>query len=270
VASGTGVLLVRLRQHPFRGTRIFETTARRPARCSRASARPPANTQPWVIVFFHHPPTRRAPHSDTEIELVEMRRTWCLFLENFGRRPVLSGHSHSYEPAFLIDGHYRRPTTFGAAMKKDGGSGRPDASGAYQKPTYSMPRTRPPGGHVHTVAGTAGHLGGARSVIQRCTVAGRARVPCSGLLGKPARRDVLDSTGVRRDYFSIVKGVSDSRRPRVAFGARPLVIPGLVSGAFDEAAKASPITTRRWATREDLPEYGCGHREHRGRGARRL
>src|SRR5439155_1634246 len=79
-----------------------------------------ANTQPWVIVFFHHPPYSKGSHdSDTEIELMEMRRNALPILENFGVDLVLCGHSHSYERSFLIDGHYGDSTTFSAAMEKN-------------------------------------------------------------------------------------------------------------------------------------------------------
>ncbi len=42
-------------------------------------------------------------------------------------------------------------------MKKDGGSGRADASGAYKKPTYWM---APHEGAVYVVAGTSAKMEG--------------------------------------------------------------------------------------------------------------
>jgi hypothetical protein len=34
-----------------------------------------ANTQPWTVVYFHHPPYTKTSHnSDTETELVNMRQ----------------------------------------------------------------------------------------------------------------------------------------------------------------------------------------------------
>jgi len=197
-----------------------------------------ANTQPWVIVFFHHPPYSKGSHnSDTEIELVEMRQNVVPILENFGVDLVLSGHSHSYERSFLIDGHYGDSTTFGAAMKKDGGSGRPDASGAYQKPTYSM---APHEGTVYTVAGTAGHLGGGTlnhpAMYLSQAVLGSLVLD---VLGNRLDATFLDSTGVRRDYFSIVKGVSGPTPPSASpFGGTAPVIPGLVEAErFDEGGE---------------------------------
>ena len=77
-----------------------------------------ANTQPWVIVFFHHPPYSKGSHnSDTEIELIEMRQNALPILENFGVDLVLSGHSHSYERSFLLDSHYGDSTPSDADLK---------------------------------------------------------------------------------------------------------------------------------------------------------
>ena len=52
---------------------------------------------------------------------------------------VLTGHSHSYERSFLIDGHYGTSSTFTASMKIDGGDGRIDGDGEYQKPEGTPP-----------------------------------------------------------------------------------------------------------------------------------
>ena len=121
---------------------------------------------------------------------------------------VLSGHSHSYERSFLIDGHYGTSSTFTPSMKKNGGSGREDGTGAYRKPTYGMAAHE---GAVYAVAGSSGQTSG-------------------GLLNHPAmfislnslgsmvldvngnRLDAafIDQAGVRRDYFTILKGAASS------------------------------------------------------------
>jgi hypothetical protein len=156
-----------------------------------------ANTQPWVIAFFHHPPYSKGSHdSDNEIELVQMRQNALPILEHFGVDLVLTGHSHSYERSFLVDGHYGDSTTFSAAMKKDGGSGRPDASGAYQKPTYGM---APHEGTVYLVAGISGHTGG--GTLNHPAMYLSESVLGSVVLDVDGNRldeTFLDSTGVRR------------------------------------------------------------------------
>jgi len=166
-----------------------------------------SSTRQWTIAFWHHPAYTKGSHdSDTESNLVEMRQTFLPILEEAGVDLVLAGHSHSYERSYLIDGHYGVSSTFTNAMKKDGGSGRADGTGAYTKPTFG------PGMHegaVYAVAGSSGQISG-------------------GLLNHPAmfislnnlgsmvldiNGDTLDAKFLREngtisDYFRIVKGVA--------------------------------------------------------------
>ena len=113
-----------------------------------------ANTKPWIIAFWHHPPYSKGSHnSDTETQLIEMRQNALPILESYGVDLVLSGHSHSYERSKLIGGHYGLSTTLTAAMIKDGGSGRPAETGAYTKSTN-------PYRAVYAVAGSSGQASG--------------------------------------------------------------------------------------------------------------
>ena len=70
---------------------------------------------------------------------------------------MLTGHSHSYERSFLIDGHYGPSSTFTASMKVDGGDGRIDGTGEYQKPEGNTPHDGAgmswPGVRARSVAG---------------------------------------------------------------------------------------------------------------------
>jgi hypothetical protein len=164
-----------------------------------------SSTRQWTIAFWHHPPYSKGSHdSDTESNLFEMRQTFLPILEEAGVDLVLAGHSHAYERSYLIDGHYGTSSTFTNAMKKNGGSGRPDDTGAYEKPTLG------PGSHegaVYAVAGSSGQTSG-------------------GLLNHPAmfislnnlgsmvldvNGNTLDAKFLREngevwDYFRIVKG----------------------------------------------------------------
>lgn len=87
-----------------------------------------ANTLPWVVAFWHHPPYTKGSHdSDNDNfldgELVEMREEILPILEQYGVDLVLNGHSHSYERSMLIDGHYGNSDSFSAQHIKDSGSG---------------------------------------------------------------------------------------------------------------------------------------------------
>lgn len=168
-----------------------------------------ATTQPWVIAFWHHPPYSKGSHdSDVDIEMVQMRENALPILEAGGVDLVLTGHSHSYERSFLIDGHYGLSSTFTAAMKKDGGDGRTDGTGAYGKPTLGPAFHE---GAVYAVAGSSGQTGGGAlnhpAMFVSFNTLGSMVLDVNG-----NRLDAafVDSTGVLRDYFTLTKGTSGS------------------------------------------------------------
>jgi hypothetical protein len=197
-----------------------------------------ANTQPWVIAFFHHPPYSKGSHdSDAEIELIEMRQNALPILESFGVDLVLAGHSHAYERSYLVDGHYGDSTTFTSSMKKDGGSGRSDGSGAYQKSTYAMAARE---GAVYVVAGVAGHIsGGALNYPAMYTSQSVLGSVVLDITGNQLDATFVDSSGVRRDYFSIVKGGGGPSVPITGpFGGTAAVVPGMIEAErFDEGGQ---------------------------------
>jgi len=197
-----------------------------------------STTQKWIVAFWHHPPYSKGSHnSDTEIELVEMRQNALPILEAAGVDLVLSGHSHAYERSFLIDGHYGTSNTFTASMKKDGGSGRLDGTGAYHKPTAGK---APHEGAVYTVAGSSGQASGG-------TLNHPAMFISLNLLGSMVldvndlRLDAkfIDNTGTVRDYFTIEKG---STAPPLAMTTTTLP-GGTVGVAYSQPLAATGGTT---------------------------
>src|SRR5438552_16877275 len=79
-----------------------------------------STTLNWIIAYWHHPPYSKGSHnSDTEQQLIEMRQNANPILESHGVDLVLTGHSHSYERSFLLDGHYGTSNTLTSAMIKD-------------------------------------------------------------------------------------------------------------------------------------------------------
>jgi len=188
------------------------------------------NIQPWVIAFWHHPPYTKGSHnSDTETQLAEMRQNVLPTLESYGVDLVLSGHSHSYERSFLIDGHYGTSSTFTSMMKKNAGGGRENIDGAYTKSALSP--NLPNEGAVYAVAGSSGRISG-------------------GLLNHPAmfvslnnlgsmvldiNNDRLDAKFLREngtiaDYFTIIKG-----------GTSPVTPPNAPSSLTARTVSASQI-----------------------------
>ncbi len=184
----------------------------------------------WVIAFWHHPPYSKGSHnSDVERELIEMRANALPILERHGVDLVLTGHSHSYERSFLLHGHYGRSDTLTGAMKKDGGDGRTDGDGAYEKPT---PGPASQEGAVYAVAGSSGKTAGGPlnhpAMFISLNVLGSMVLDVDG-----NRLDAvfLDSTGAVRDRFSVIK------EPQAA---------GLTGEYFDD-----PDFTNRTLTRTD-------------------
>ena len=164
-----------------------------------------ATAQDWTIAFWHHPPYSKGSHdSDSSSELTDMRRNALPILENEGVDLVLSGHSHSYERSFLLDGHYGTSSSLTAAMKLDAGDGRPGGDGAYEKVTLGP---APHQGAVYTVAGSSGKTGGGPlnhpAMFVSLNILGSLVLDVNG-----SRLDAtfLDSTGGSRDTFTIEKG----------------------------------------------------------------
>ncbi len=93
-----------------------------------------ATAQDHIISYWHHPPYTKGSHdSDAEAQLIEMRLRFVPPLEYHGADLNLTGHSHSYERSFLINGHYGLSSTYSeAAHAMDAGSGSPE-SGGYTK-----------------------------------------------------------------------------------------------------------------------------------------
>jgi len=166
-----------------------------------------ATNQQWIIAFWHHPPYTKGSHnSDTERALIDMRENALPILEDFGVDLVLSGHSHSYERSYLIDSHYGSSSTFNASHLIDGGSGREDGSGAYQK--------SPRGSHtgtVYTVAGASGKISGGRlnhpAMFTSLNQLGSVVLDVNG-----NRLDAkhLRANGAVSDYYTLIKGVDTS------------------------------------------------------------
>lgn len=108
-----------------------------------------ATKQRWIVAYWHHPPYTKGSHdSDTESQLIQMRRYALPILEAGGVDLVLGGHSHIYERSYLIHGAYETPSVATGKII-DKGDGKIGGDGAYQKP---------PGGKgaVYVVAGHGG------------------------------------------------------------------------------------------------------------------
>ncbi|MEK9823070.1 MAG: metallophosphoesterase family protein [Gammaproteobacteria bacterium] len=108
--------------------------------------------QDWKIVIFHHPPYSKGENHDSDLEQreIDMRTTFAPVFEAYGVDVVYSGHSHSYERSWYLNGHYGLSDSFNveehAARDSDGNAtfGGPDAP--YEQDNRL----------VYTVAGSSG------------------------------------------------------------------------------------------------------------------
>ena len=164
-----------------------------------------ATSQDWIIAYFHHPPYSKGEHdSDVEVPQIEMRENIVPILDDYGVDLTLAGHSHSYERSYLIEGHYGTSDTFSESMKVDGGDGREEGTGPYQKTTTGP---IPHSGIVHTVAGSSGQTSGGSldhpAMLVSFNVLGSLIIDVNG-----TRLDLrfLDSNDVVRDHFTMFKG----------------------------------------------------------------
>ncbi|HEX8492186.1 MAG TPA: post-COAP-1 domain-containing protein [Pyrinomonadaceae bacterium] len=174
------------------------------------------NRQQWTIAYFHHPPYSKGSHNsdnnsippdtpESAASIREMRAIALPILEQSGVDLVLTGHSHSYERSFLLDGHYGTSDTLTDEMKIDSGDGRISGDGFYRKTTDITADAH--AGTVYAVVGTGGRPGGGSLdhpvMIESLNVLGSMVIDISG-----DRLDgfFLDSAGTTHDHFSIQKG----------------------------------------------------------------
>ena len=162
-----------------------------------------ATSQKWIIAFWHHPPYTKGSHnSDSEGALIDMRENAVPILESFGVDLVFSGHSHSYERSYLIDGHYGSSGTFNSTHQVDAGDGKEDGNGAYQKADGTTNA-----GAVYTVAGASGKISGG-SLNHPAMFASLNELGSVVLDINGNRLDAkhLRSDGTVTDYYTILKG----------------------------------------------------------------
>ncbi|MBT8079144.1 MAG: metallophosphoesterase [Gammaproteobacteria bacterium] len=177
-----------------------------------------ATSQDWLIAFWHHPPYTKGSHdSDSEGKLIDMRERVLPILESYGVDLVLSGHSHSYERSFLIDGHYDTSDTFASSMQIDSGSGREDDTGAYNKATIGAANQ----GTVYAVAGSSGKTG--NGSLDHPVMFFSMQILGSLILDVSGNRldaAFVDDLGARTDYFTITKGsaTADAEAPGAVSG----------------------------------------------------
>jgi PKD repeat protein len=200
-----------------------------------------STSQDWIVAYWHHPPYSKGSHdSDGDLQLREMRENALPILESAGVDLVLTGHSHSYERSFLLDGHYGLSDTLTAGMVKDAGDGRMNGDGAYLKPS---PEPAPHEGTVYVVAGSSGTTGGGLlnhpAMYLSLDVLGSLVLDVSG---QQLDARFLDSSGSWRDYFTLYKGPGTP--PVASFTGSPTSGTAPLLVAFNDQSANGPTA---WA-----------------------
>jgi len=166
-----------------------------------------ANSNQWLIAYWHHPPYSRGSHnSDIDPTQIAMRTNFVQLLERHGVDLVLCGHSHSYERSYLLHGHYGFSTNLQPSMILNNGSGRADGSGAYLKRSSGPLANK---GAVYVVAGNASRPVGTGSLDHPAMFISLLEYGSVVIDVNGNRLDAVElrNDGVVRDYFAIVKEV---------------------------------------------------------------
>lgn len=163
----------------------------------------------WIIAYWHHPPYSKGSHnSDTAGATTDMRTNFNPLLEQYGVDLVLTGHSHSYERSFLIDGHYDVSNTFNpVTMGLDMTSGRIGAPHAYSKPADPTAHA----GTVYTVCGVSGKIdatGGLNHPVMYLSTGAHYGSMILDVRGDSLHAQFLNTSGTVIDHFDIVKPAS--------------------------------------------------------------
>ncbi|MBC7568924.1 MAG: metallophosphoesterase family protein, partial [Spirosoma sp.] len=174
----------------------------------------------WTILYWHHPPyTQGTYNSDTEPELVNVRKNLVPILENYKVDIVMSGHSHVYERSRLMKGLYPTSTsgTDSFSMNVNNpflagnaqSSGRLDGSSNscfYFKNTTSATNE----GVVYVVNGAGGRSGGTQGIGKWPHPAMQSSINEGGSLyleieGKRLDAKFISASGTVKDQFTIIK-----------------------------------------------------------------
>lgn len=174
-----------------------------------------ASLKTWRIVIFHHPPYTKGSHDSDNVgdsggRMNYMRETILPILEQHGVDLVMSGHSHSYERSFFLNGHHGLSSTFSNSHKVSSTSGRDEE--AYIKSTLTPQANS---GTVYLVAGSGGMLDGSAPLNHPAMFISKATLGSMLLSFNANELTVKFVTGSATidDYFTIRKAPSRPRTP---------------------------------------------------------
>jgi hypothetical protein len=215
-----------------------------------------ATAQEWIIAYWHHPPYSKGSHdSDAESGLIEMRQNFNPLLEEYGVDLVLCGHSHGYERSFFLDGHYGNSSTLTPSMKKDGGDGRENGTGVYQKEGNNVPHQ----GTVYTVAGSSGKSSD-ETYNHPAMYLSMGVLGCAVIDVLSNRLDLtfLQTDATAGDYFTIIKAPPPTNTPAEPTGliATAIATNRIVLSWTDNATNEQGFKIERSTNGVDFVQFG--------------
>jgi hypothetical protein len=223
-----------------------------------------ANTQPWTVIYFHHPPYTKTSHnSDTETELINMRHRVVRIFERYGVDMVLNGHSHGYERSLLINGHYDLENTFSAAAHALSTSSA-KYNGSANSCIYIKNSTDVRNGIVWAVAGSSGQLDGTSAGYPHNAMY-YSDVSVGGAFFFEVEGNRLDakwvcSDGVIRDNFTIMKNVSKTTNLSVPSGTPTQLTAswiGIYNWSTTETTRTITVSPTSNTTYTVTDNFGC-------------
>ncbi len=219
-----------------------------------------STTQDWIIAFWHHPPYTKGSHDsdnagDSGGRMRQMRLNALPILEAAGVDLVLSGHSHSYERSFLLNGHYLTSNTLTPEMILDGGDGRENSDGAYVKASQGLAGNE---GTVYIVAGSSGKTS-AGPLNHPVMFRSIRRLGSVVLDVEGHRMDIrfLNNVGVGDDWLTLYKGEPESDANAFTATFADGTLGGLVpkSGSGSVVTEGLEVTT---ASAFEIPVLAVG------------
>ena len=171
-----------------------------------------ANTQPFVIAYWHQPPYTRGSHDSDDAfgRMYFMRTNINPILEQYGVDLVLNGHSHNYERSYLIKGHYGNANTFDPfSMVVNNASGKLSAGEAYTKYTVGPNANM---GTVYTVIGNSGQSSSGNPLdhpVMYYDEQGTCGFMTIDVNGLQLDAKYFDQAGVLKDNFTIIKSANN-------------------------------------------------------------
>ena len=165
-------------------------------------------TAKWIVAIWHHPPYTKGSHdSDQESNLIQMRERFLPILEDNGVDLVLSGHSHSYERSYYLNGHYGNSNSFDSLTHTVGnegyGNGKTDGNGAYRRAINGDGEGE---GSVYITTGSAGKISAGNLDHEAMFYSVSALGSCVLEISTDTLNlKFVRETGAIDDYFTITK-----------------------------------------------------------------